>query len=124
MKWKVLLPIMIFGFFTVMSYGCASTGSFGSASQVKATVDRICLDAEFMAGKFDGFYLTRKTTVFTAQQLADITAFQEFCKTPVTARTDYQYGYELGRTADDVMQALMPLLGRDALSIGTSIRLW
>lgn len=78
---------------------------------------------DFGAGLMDGYFLNRQQMLFSAQQLADLQAFKDFCKKPKEQRTDYEYGFLSGRFADGAVRQLMPFFGRDALSIGAYLGL-
>jgi hypothetical protein len=102
--------------------GCGATKVV--KQNVIVSVDQICADIEFTTGEFDRYYVNRKNVVFSQQQLDDIKYLRDFCTLPKEQRKDYGYGWLTGAAADNAVQAIVPLLGRDALSIGTSIRLW
>lgn len=80
-------------------------------------IDQFCYQSEFQKGLFEGYYMGRELSMFTGQQLADIKAFQEFCKKPKADRTMYDYGYITGRVCDSLITGLVPYLGRDAITL-------
>ena len=99
-----------------------------SCSAVKtktiATIDQLCKDSEFLAGDFEGYYQGRKNLIFTAQTLDDVKFIRAFCLKPVAERLEFDYGYIKGRAADNAQRAIKPLLGADALTIGSSLGAW
>ena len=96
--------------------------------QVRQAVDTICATptvpdpkGNLTAGFWDGYNLNKKTTSFTLQELADISALKDLCNTPSAQRADYQIGYVIGRLLDDALLKFnaVQFLGPDAISIAT-----
>jgi hypothetical protein len=132
MKYKVALLVIIFGVLTFMSYGCGLSVQNPIVKSpdplnVKVAIDTLCQSGRitgnatdttnFWDGLMDGYYLNRKQTAFTAQELDDIAKWRVFCAMDPAARTSAQYGMVVGRFADDIMARSMPFLGADVLAI-------
>lgn len=111
----------------VVLFGCASNGTrirnqdtqYVGLNIAKQVVDALCPTpkvpdprGDFLGGFLDRFNKNRANVELSKQQIEDFNYLKTVCMKPIDTRTDYDYGWLAGGTADQVYQRIQPFFGR------------
>jgi hypothetical protein len=119
---KTLITAAIIMATALMGCGTAQV----ARDSTKKTVDSLCPTPKsggesFMAGLIDRYMVDRQATEISERDRADIELFKAVCNTPVSRRSDYDYGQLAGGGLDRAMNMISPFAGRDFFKLSNAL---